>query len=486
MNAFRNRILKSCLLIIFIALTGNALYGQTNDTDIDKQIDNLFSGYNQATPGVALAVVKDGKIIFKKGYGAANLEYDTPITPKTVFQIASVSKQFTAFSIYLLEKQGKISLEDDIRKYVPEVPDFGKPIKIKHLLAHTSGIRDQWSLLTLAGWRMDDIITTEQILKIIRRQKELNFEPGSQFSYSNSGYTLLAEIAARVSGKTFAEYMKENIFAPLGMNDTQFYDDANRIVKNRADSYEKLGGAYQKKNLNHSVVGATGLLTTVEDLSKWALNFENPKVGDAELIRRFDEPSLLNNGQPVLFAVINGENSYHAKGQFTRNYRGVDLLNHSGHDAGFRTFLLRFPGKKLSIIALSNDEHLNIFQTSFTIANLYLKNDLKEMPNVNPVTPASEKDKPVKESNVNLKDFEGRFYSEELSTDYWAKVRNGKLVLTHTRLRDTELNETGKDKFAGNIEFAVEVEFVRNKDNTVTGFKISNFGAKNVRFDKVK
>ena len=486
MNAFRNRILKSCLLIIFIALTGNTLYGQTNDTDIDKQIDNLFSGYNQATPGVALAVVKDGKIIFKKGYGAANLEYDTPITPKTVFQIASVSKQFTAFSIYLLEKQGKISLDDDIRKYVPEVPDFGKPIKIKHLLAHTSGIRDQWSLLTLAGWRMDDIITTEQILKIIRRQKELNFEPGSQFSYSNSGYTLLAEIAARVSGKTFAEYMKENIFAPLGMNDTQFYDDANRIVKNRADSYEKLGGAYQKKNLNHSVVGATGLLTTVEDLSKWALNFENPKVGDAELIRRFDEPSLLNNGQPVLFAVINGENSYHAKGQFTRNYRGVDLLNHSGHDAGFRTFLLRFPGKKLSIIALSNDEHLNIFQTSFTIANLYLKNDLKEMPNVTSVTPASEKDKPVKESNVNLKDFEGRFYSEELSTDYWAKVRNGKLVLTHTRLRDTELNETGKDKFAGNIEFAVEVEFVRNKDNTVTGFKISNFGAKNVRFDKVK
>ena len=169
MNAFMNRILKSCLLIIFIVLNGNALYGQTNENSIDKQIDNLFSAYNQATPGAAVAVVKDGKIIFKKGYGAANLEYDTPITPKTVFQIASVSKQFTAFSIYLLEKQGKISLEDDIRKYVPEVPDFGKTVRIKHLLAHTSGIRDQWSLLTLAGWRMDDIITTEHILKIISR-----------------------------------------------------------------------------------------------------------------------------------------------------------------------------------------------------------------------------------------------------------------------------------------------------------------------------
>ncbi|HEX9929728.1 MAG TPA: serine hydrolase domain-containing protein [Pyrinomonadaceae bacterium] len=473
-------------MIIFIILNGNALYGQTNDTGIDKQIDNLFSAYNQATPGVAVAVVKDGKIIFKKGYGMANLEYDTPITPKTVFQIASVSKQFTAFSIYLLEKQGKISLEDDIRKYVPEVPDFGKIVRIKHLLAHTSGIRDQWSLLTLAGWRMDDIITTEHILKIISRQKELNFEPGSQFLYSNSGYTVLAEIAARASGKTFAEYTKENIFAPLGMNDTQFYDDANRIVKNRAGSYEKVNGAYRKINLNHSTVGATGLLTAIEDLSKWALNFENPKVGDAELIRRFNEPSLLNKGQPVLFAVINGENSYHAKGQFTRNYRGVDLLNHSGHDAGFRTFLLRFPEKKLSIIALSNDEHINIFQTSFTIANFYLKNDLKEMPNVNPVNPASKKEQPVKESNTNLKDFEGKFYSEELNTDYTAKARNGKLVLSHTRLSDAELTETGKDKFAGNIEFAVEVEFLRDKDNAVTGFKISNFGAKNVRFDKVK
>jgi CubicO group peptidase (beta-lactamase class C family) len=482
-----NRILKTCLLIIFIVLNGNALYGQTNDADIGKQIDQLFSAYNSNTPGAAVAVVKDGKIIFKKGYGAANLEYDTPVMPKTIFQIGSVSKQFTAFSIYLLEKQGKISLEDDIRKYIPEVPDFGKPIKIKHLLAHTSGIRDQWSLLTLAGWRMDDIITTEQILKIISRQKELNFEPGSRFSYSNSGYTLLAEIAARISGKTFAEFTKENIFAPLGMNDTQFYDDANRIVKNRANSYEKQnGGAYQKKNLSHSVVGATGLLTTVEDLSKWALNLENPTVGDAELIKRFDAPSLLNDGKPVLFAVINGENSYHAKGQFTRNYRGIDLLNHSGHDGGFWSFLLRFPEKKLSIIVLSNDEHIKAFPTAFNIANLYLKNDLKELPNVPAANTTVQKDQPVKETNANLKDFEGRFYSEELNTDYTARVRNGKLILTHTRLSDAVFTETGKDKFTGNVEFAVEIEFLRNKENTVTGFKISNFGAKNVRFDKVK
>ena len=486
MNPLKNRILKSCLLLVFLAFADNTFYGQTNDNTVDNQIDKLFSGYNSTTPGVAVAVVKDGKIIFKKGYGTANLEYDTPITPKTVFQIASVSKQFTAFSIYLLEKQGKISFEDDIRKYIPEVLDFGKPVKIKHLLSHTSGIRDQSSLLTLAGWRMDDIITTEHILKIISRQKELNFEPGSQFSYSNSGYALLAEVVKRVSGKTFAEYTKENIFAPLGMTDTQFYDDSNKVVKNRAHSYEIVNGAYKKINLNHSYVGSTGLLTTVEDLSKWALNFEKPVVGDAELIRRFNEPSLLNNGQPVVFAVIDGETSYHAKGQFTRNYRGLNLYNHSGHDAGFRTYLVRFPEKKLSIITLSNDEHINPFQTGLTIAGYYLKNDLKEKQNVNIVNTASEKDKPVKESNINLKDFEGKFYNEELNTDYSAKAKNGKLVLSHTRLSDVELTETGKDKFAGNIEFAVEIEFLRDKDNAITGFKISNFGAKNVRFDKVK
>lgn len=200
MNSLKNRVLKSCLLLAFLAFADNPSYGQTTDNVVAHQIDKLFSGYNSTTPGVAVAVVKDGKTVFQKGYGAANLEYDIPVTTKTVFQIASVSKQFTAFSIYLLEKQGRISLEDDIRKYVPEVQDVGKVIRIKHLLAHTSGIKDQAALLTLAGWRMDDVMTTQHILRLISRQKELNFEPGSQYLYSNSGYTLLAEIVKRASG----------------------------------------------------------------------------------------------------------------------------------------------------------------------------------------------------------------------------------------------------------------------------------------------
>lgn len=481
MHISENRILKSCLSIVFIALSCTALYGQNIDEAIDKQIDRLFSNYNSTTPGVAVAVVKDGKIIFKKGYGTANLEYDIPVTTKTVFQIASVSKQFTAFSIYLLEKQGKISLEDDVRKYVPEVPDAGKIIKIKHLLAHTSGIKDQAALLTLAGWRMDDVTTTQHILKLISRQKELNFEPGSQYLYSNSGYTLLAEIVKRVSGASFADFTKKNIFEPLGMIDTQFYDDYERTVKNRADSYELENGAYKKKSLSNSAAGASNLYTTVEDLAKWVSNFENPKVGDAELIKRFNEASLLNNGDRVIWSISDGEPGYHAKGQIHWNYRGLHLMSHGGHAAAFRSFLGRFPDRRLAVIALSNDEHYQNFNTSIKIAEFYLKDDLK--PNPTADAPAAP-NKTARKSNADLKDFEGRFYNDELETAYSVKAVDGKLIFSHIRHADIELTDAGKDKFSGRIEFPVEIEFVRAGNGAVTGFLISNFGAKNVKFDK--
>lgn len=474
--------MKLLTKLFLICILLNLCINAQNFEDAEKQIDALFSKYNSQTPGVAVAIVKDDKIIFKKGYGTANLEYNIPITSKTVFSIGSVSKQFTAFSLYLLEKQGKISLEDDVRKYIPEVPDFGKTIKIKHLLGHTSGIRDQWALLTLAGWRMDDVITTEHILKLINKQKELNFDPGSQYSYSNSGYTLATEIVARVSGKNFAEFTKENIFTPLGMNDSQFYDDAEKIVKNRAYSYELENGVYEKRNLNYFTAGPTGLMTTVEDLSKWTLNFEKPVVGDAEMLTKFNEVTLLNNSQPALFAVIEGENSYHAKGQFTRNYRGIDLFNHTGHDAAFWAYLLRFPDKRFTVILLSNDQSIGIFRTGLTIAEFYLKNDLKPKKEI--VDTPSEKKEPPNLEN-NLKDFEGEYYSDELSTTYFAKVKNGKLVFSHSRLSDSVLTETEKDKFYGFISFRVEVEFIRN-NNLVTGFKVSNFGAKNVSFIKLK
>lgn len=478
----KNRTPGYFLLILLMALVFNVAGAQTTDNPIDKQIDTLFSGYNSTTPGVAVAVVKDGKVIFKKGYGTANLEYDIPVTTKTVFQLASVSKQFTAFAIYLLEKQGKITLEDDVRKYLPEIPDPGKTIRIKHLLSHTSGIRDQAGLQALAGKLSEDVTTTPHILRLLSRQKELNFEPGTRFLYSNSGYTLLAEIVKRASGQSFAEFTKKNIFAPLGMNDTQVYDDHERIVKNRADSYELQGGLYKKKSVNNSAEGASNLYTTVEDLAKWVINFYNPVVGDAELMRRFNEPSLLNNGERVVWGITDGSAVYHAKGQNNWNYRGVSMMSHGGHAAAFRTFLGRFPDKRMGVIILSNDEHYLNFDTSIKIAEFYLKDDMKPVPVSN--TPAAS-NKPVEKSHNNLKDFEGRFYNDDLETHYSAKLVGGKLVLSHTRLGNIELTETGKDTFSGRIGFQSEIEFVRDDNGIVTGFKASNFGAKNVKFDKI-
>jgi len=470
---------------------GSQTFAQTSKSaNNSEQIDKLLSKYNSSeTPGVAVSVVKDGKIIFKKGYGMANLEYDIPITPSTVFHVASVSKQFTTFSILLLEKDGKISLDDDIRKYVPEVPDFGKKITLRHLATHTSGIRDQWALLTLAGWRMDDVITTQQVLKLINRQKTLNFEPGSKFQYSNSGFTLLAEVVARVTKQTFAEFTKQRIFEPLKMTNTQFYDNHQKIVKNRAYSYGKSGSVYIKGKLNYSNVGPTSLFTTVEDLSKWSMNFEEPIVGNLEIVRKLKEPAKLNDGKLALLAVREGEPIYHAMGQFVRNYRGLDIVNHTGSDAGFKSYLLRFPSEKFSVMLLGNDASFNSFQTGLTIAEFYLKKKLKTKKSAvnraaNPARPINKNN--AAKSKVALSEYVGRYKNDELLTEYSLVVKNGQLTMTHLRLDDAELKSVGKDKFTGNIWFGVELEFERRQNGKVEGFRISNFGATNLVFRKVK
>ncbi len=474
------KIAKLTFKIILLVLTYNGT-AQPQSKRIDRKIDSLFAAYNSRTAGVAVAVVKDGEIVFKRGFGMANLEYDIPITPQTIFHVASVSKQFTAFSIYLLENQGKISFEDDIRKYIPEVPNFGKPITIKHLLYHTSGLKGQWALLTLAGWRMDDVITTEQIIKLVSHQKELNFPTGTQFKYSNSGFTLLAEIVKRVSGQTFSEFTEANIFQPLGMKNTLFYDDHEKLVKNRAYSYGKENGVFKKRTLSYSNVGATSLFTTVEDLAKWTLNFEKPIVGDSELIKKFNELASLEDGKPAVLAIVDGETIYHAKGQFFRNYRGLSLFNHTGGDAGYRTYLARFPDKRFSVIVLSNDESFVSLKAGLHIAEFYLNKDLKKKITDN--NGQNNEDHPIKLLNSDLTEFEGVYYSSELTTTYRIQIKDNQLIMSHRRLSDMELTQIGKDKFSGINTFGFEIQFLR-KDQKPVGFEISNFGAKNVKFER--
>jgi CubicO group peptidase (beta-lactamase class C family) len=468
---------------LFIIIALNGLFACSQVNELEDHIDSIFSDYSLNTPGVSIAVVKDGVTVFKKGYGSANLEYAIPINTNTIFHVASVSKQFTAFSIYLLQKEGKISVEDDIRKYFPELPDYGRVIRVKHLLAHTSGLRDQWAILTLAGWRMDDVITTEQIIKLVCNQKELNFDPGTQFLYSNTGYTLLAELIKKVSGKSFSEYTNSKIFQPLEMNDSRFYDDHNKLIMNRAYSYENHKDEFVKKKLNYSTVGATSLMTTVEDLAKWSNNFYNPIIGDTKLIEDFNEISLLNNQEPVIWSVSPGDTTYHAKGQLQYYYKGIKVISHGGHDAGFRSILTRFPDKNLSIIILSNDEHVNLFGSMTKIAEYFLKDDfLENSESVSSVD--SDKEAPILNFKSNLNTFEGIYSSDELNTNYVAKVKEGRLILSHYRLSDIALDRFEEFAFNGENTFPIEIHFLKNQ-NSIEGFTISNFGAKNIYFKKI-
>jgi CubicO group peptidase (beta-lactamase class C family) len=332
-------------------------------TTPEKQIDQLCTVWiNIQSPGASIAVAKDGKIIFEKGYGSAELEYGIPITSTTVFHIASVSKQFTAFAILLLEKEGKLSIQDDIRKYIPEVPDFGKVITLDHLLHHTSGLRDQWELLAMAGWRLDDNISTEQILRLVSRQQELNFNPGDKMVYCNTGYTLLAEIVARVSGMSFTDFTRTRIFEPLKMTHTFFYDDCEKLVKNRAYSFYVDSTGYKKSNLNYSTVGATSLFTTAPDLCLWSMNFENPVVGK-EIMDRMAERGVLNNGDTIDYSM----------GQSTGVYKGLKFFAHGGADAGYRTELFRIPGERFSVNVLSNLASFNPGALAVKIIDIYLK-----------------------------------------------------------------------------------------------------------------
>ena len=332
-------------------------------TTAEEKVDQLFAFWdNTNSPGAAIAVVQNGAIVNSKGYGIANLEYDIPITSNSVFHIASVSKQFTAFSIAMLTDEGKLSLDDDIRKYLPELHQFEDTITIQHLIHHTSGLRDQWSLLAMAGWRLDDVITSDQILKLLCNQTELNFKPGNEFLYCNSGFTLLAKIVERVTGTPFPTWTNDHIFEPLGMRTTLFYDDHEKIVKDRAYSYSQDGNGYKKSVLNYANVGATSLFTPVDDLSKWAINFEEPKVGNQRIMEMMNQRGILNNGDTIDYAF----------GQGIGNYRGLKLISHGGADAGYRTYLGRFPDQRFSVIVFSNLGSFNTGGMAMKISDIYL------------------------------------------------------------------------------------------------------------------
>ncbi|MCU0425887.1 MAG: beta-lactamase family protein [Candidatus Kapabacteria bacterium] len=462
----------------------SSAFAQTNE-EAARKIDSLFASYNEKTPGVAVAVVHNGKVVFSKGYGMANLSHNIPITPQTVFNLASVSKQFTAFTIYLLESEGRLSFEDDVRKYIPELPVYEAPIKIKYLLAHISGLRDHGALASIAGeYYLADLRTTEQNLKLLVKQKALNFKPGTAFGYCNSNYTLLAEIVHRITGKTFADYTNEKIFAPLGMKNTQVADTYETVVNNMAESYHRRNGKYFRTPLMESNPGPSNLLTTIEDLSKWVLNFENPVVGNAQLIKAFNEPSYLDNGKKVIVRLIDGDTIFHAKGQNVWKHKGANILSHGGHTAAFRTHLGRFPDQRVSIIQLSNDEDHEDLGGAWDIADYYPNKYVAPQQRVVTTSANAPASTTTASYTLALTAFAGEYANDELETKYRLEVKDNAVIMKHRRLYDIPLKRTGESKFTGfgPNTFAFTMNFVQDQTGAVVGFDISNYGVTNLRF----
>ena len=292
-----------------------------------------------------------------------------------MFHVASVSKQFTAFAITRLVQQGKLSLDDDVRKYLSEMHDFGTEITIRHLLGHTSGLRNYLTLLPLSGERNGDVVTQDDAMKLLRNQTELMFNPGDQFSYSNNGYVLLSEIVAKVSGKSFADFTQDEIFKPLGMTNSHFHTNSHEIVKNFAYCYYlSANGVYQHDILNSEVVGSTGLFTTAEDLAKWIASFQKSKPGWAAPQAMMQAAGHLNNG----------EDTGYGMGLFIEKYRGARLIQHGGADASYRSFVLWFPDLRLGVALLSNFASTDSREVALTAAEIYLGGKLSPIESPKP------------------------------------------------------------------------------------------------------
>ena len=544
------------LLVALMLEASHSVHAQNLSIQGSK-IDSLFAKYTSNTPGCVIGVIKDGKWLVKKSFGSANLDYNIPLSSTSKFYIASVSKQFTAACINLLIMQNKIHPEDKIRTYIPELPEYTSNISIQHLLNHTSGLRDYLTLRALEGKSLQDYFNIQDCIDQLIRQKGLSFNPGDKFSYSNSGYVLLAEVVNRVSGTTIRKFAQEHIFTLLGMTNTFFNDNHKQVIKDRVISYRKRDDdSFVQSIQNFDALGDGNVISALDDLFLWDQNFIHKKVGGdrfAELMLRRGET---NDGQKLNYA----------SGLFVDEYRSFKTVHHAGNLLGFRAKLLRFPELNLTVIFLGNLSSFDGSDEAYHIADLFLpvrtkQPDIKPYPGISsdklrpytgvfqspdnpsvtvtmsikgdslmahpkwikdpyltyPVSgnefvkntdgevryifaaPAGSQSKelnlklgnqtftlmrtePVDTNALNLREYEGEYYSEELNTRYSLKITDGKLRFKAGEWGLVVLEPLEKDIFYGEDE---SVSFTRNGGSSdINGFVFSVARARGIRFTK--
>jgi CubicO group peptidase (beta-lactamase class C family) len=430
-------------LAIYIMLTAFPCWTFAQlGSDTARAIDALFERYQAEAPGCELAISRNGQLIYSKTWGMADLEHAVRMTTSSISEAGSVSKQFTAAAILLLEQQGKLSLDDDVRKYIPELTDYGKPILLRYVMHHSSGLRDWGSVAAIAGWpRTTKTYNNYDALDIIVHQQHLNFPPNAAFGYSNSNYNLFAIIVERVSGMSLAAFTRQYIFIPAGMTHTSWRDDHKRIVPDRAIAYDLTRNLYETNMPNEDVYGNGGLLTTAEDLLKWNSWFLGGHLGNPSLLSKQLAVDTFSNGQP---------NEYGA-GLFLSEQHGQLRIEHSGATASYRADLEAFPASRLSIAWLSNtsafDGKGNILQGVEEVFFPKPGNETAAVPGRRNVP----SDRLPTLSYAELQAYTGKYYSEEAQTRFTVLVKEGSLYLYRSPQTMILLTPAGKDQFSTDI-----------------------------------
>jgi CubicO group peptidase (beta-lactamase class C family) len=447
-----NLIIHRTVTVILFPLIFSYSASAQRTSPVDwNQVDSLFAQWDKhGSPGCALGIFANGEIVYTRGYGEANLDHNIPITPETVFYVGSVSKQFAAAAVAILVDRGVIDLDDDIREYIPEMPVYESPVRIYNIVHHTSGIRDLYALMNLAEVDVADILSVEDKLRLISSQRDLNFLPGEEFLYSNSGYTLIAVLVERVTGKSFREFTNDNIFEPLGMNTTHFHDNRYEIINKRALSYQVSEGGtfYQSYLTNFEGVGPGGLYTTIGDLFLWDQNLYRNRIPNAPNLNEIMQSrGVLNNGDTLqyAFALEFGE------------YKGIQTLGHGGSFMGFRAGYQRFPEYNVSVGILCNLGSINPGPIILQFADMYFAEIINE----------------------KLSEYEGNYVNTELDVTYGIAVKDGNLQLLRSMSPKGKMEYRDKDTFSIG---GTTIEFFRDEYKSVAGFTVDMGRARNVIF----
>jgi len=448
------------LLIALSLLIAPGASAQISDIQLQK-IDSLFLNWNKPNhPGGAVGIMQNGKTVFSKAYGLASLEYLAPNSTSTIFNIASISKQFTAMGIVILQEQGKLSVDDDIRKHLPELPDFGETITIRHMLHHTSGLRSLHALLALAGWRGDDARTNEDINRFMLKQQDLNFKPGDEYLYCNTGYLLMVNIIEKVTGEDFPKWMKESVFQPLGMINTYVEDNYSRVVSNNATSYYPGENNELDRAIEYwGYVGSGNIHSTTDDMLKWLENFNNPQPSWKAHFNRLQTIDKLNNGR---------ENPY-AFGVIIRDYNGIKSIGHGGSIGGFESEIITYPQEKLNIAILTNFSSSSPDQKLDMITKIIFGNK-KDNESI-----TSDPIKTLKLSKKVLSQYEGSYWNNESNYSRKIYLKNDTLRYFRSENRESPIVPIEPNEFQMlGVKSDVKVKFDLRENEPVMSVTIEN------------